>query len=162
MHFRIETAVKLYKIRLLSCGSLTDRDLKPLRHLAELKSLTLKGAFNVTDKTLLYTQDLSRLSSLSLAGATSLKRAPLERFQSLISLDLSNCLSLTAVSFPDNLPLRVLDLQGCVHLRDKSLAGIHELTVLEQINLSGTGITDDTIWQLPAGSMQVRFASPDV
>ncbi len=154
VNYQLRAATKLETIFLVSCGSLTDECLQPLRDLACLKSLTLKGGYHITSQSLVNLRGLENLTNLSLAGALNLQKAHLDGFQSLVVIDLSGCVSLVSVFFYPELPLRRLDLQGCTELTDEGLWTLHVLRKLQQVNFSGCSITDATLARLPAATMQ--------
>ena len=154
VNLQIRAANNLDTIVLASCGSLTDECLHPLRDLLQLKSLTLKGGYNITWKTLVNLKGLVHLTYLNISGALGLETAPLHGYKSLNALDLSSCTSLVSISFPADLPLRQLNLQGCPKLTEGSLTSLHRLKCLQHLNLSGSAITNTTLADLQASKMQ--------
>ena len=152
----MRTTDSLQKIELLSCGSLTDESLEPLKHQTSLRELTLKGALQISHETVLKLRGLEHLQVLSLSGASALQCAPLSGFKSLTDLHLADCASLVKINFPNRLPLVVLDVRGCPRLTDEGLATVAKLKLLADVYLSGTGITDETILLLPSSSIRVR------
>lgn len=120
----------------------------------QLRSLELSGCNQVMNLGFLH--HLPELRHLDLSGLAL--GSPGEFFglagasRALASLRLARCTRLDDASVEALLPLRrrltSLDLNGCEHLGNKALNTIEQLTCLESLDLSGTGVGESALCRL--------------
>jgi hypothetical protein len=133
------------------CTGLTDAGLAHLRHLVNLKTVSVGGC-PITSAGLEHLRDLTKLETLNFRNTQISDLAPIAHLKELRSLSLSAApidSGLGPINGLSKLTVLLLDKSQVTDTGVKALAG---LKALQMLNLDHTQITDaalDTIGQLP-------------
>src|SRR5690348_17355542 len=132
----------LTSINLSGCTHLTDKSIKYLAKLKNLKNLNLSDCNQITDAAI---KDLSKLQNLTILNLSSCNQITgaaikdLSKLQNLTILNLSSCYQITDAAIKDLSKLQnltALNLDSCTKITDAAIKDLSKLQNLTALDLS--------------------------